>query len=208
MTERTRNTRSNPIRYHASRQRGFSVVEVLMTLVLLALGAALAIPSYKDMMAQRQVSNGAEQLATFINTAQRVAVETNEVVTVSYSRMGAPDWCIGAASGEQACDCTQSDPAASGYCQIASQPFVMNKHAAGDLDLMYAMEGDGAYAFDPVRGRVLGLDDSMTLELRSSSEAFGLNLLVDGTGKVILCSNDSAHPVPGYEGCPVSLAAN
>ncbi len=179
-----------------------------MTLVLLALGAALAIPSYKDMMAHRQVSNGAEQLATFINTAQRVAVETNEVITVSYSRMGAKDWCIGAASGEQACDCTESDPAATGYCQIASQPFVMNKHAAGDVDLMHAMERDGAYAFDPAGGLALDLDDSMTLELRSSGEDYGLNVLVHGTGKVLLCSNDSDHPVPGYEACPESLAMN
>ena len=179
-----------------------------MTLVLLALGAALAIPSYKDMMAQRQVSNGAEQLATFINTAQRVAVETNEVVTVSYSRMGATDWCIGAASGEQACDCTEIDSSAAGYCQIASQPFVMDKHAAGDLDLMHAMEGDGTYAFDPVRGLALDLDDSMTLELRSSGEGFGLNLLVNSTGKVVLCSDDIVNPVPGYEACPVSLAIN
>lgn len=179
-----------------------------MTMVLLALGAALAIPSYKDMMAQRQVSTGAEQLATFINTAHRVAVETNEVVTVSYSRMGATDWCIGAASGEQACDCTENDPFAAGYCQIASQPFVIYKHAASDLDLMRAIEGDGTYAFDPVRGLALDLDDSMTLELRSSGEAFGLNLLVNSTGKVFLCSNNSANPVPGYEPCPVSLAIN
>lgn len=188
--------------------RGFSLVEVMMTLVLVALGAALAIPSYQEMMEQRQVTNSAEQLASFINTAQKVAVEKNEVVTISYARTGVKDWCIGAVKGEAVCDCTETKPAAEGYCQIASQPFIISNESAGDLDLVHDMEGDGAYAFDPLRGMFLDLDDSLSLELRSKNSDYRLNLLVNSTGRVRVCSDEASQAVPGYETCQAVAAAN
>ena len=37
-----------------SRHRGFTLVEIMMSIVLLALGLALALPSYRDMVEKRQ----------------------------------------------------------------------------------------------------------------------------------------------------------
>ena len=191
MIRMTLSVRSKRNTHYCSRHRGFTLVEVMMSLVLLAIGTALAIPSYRDMVEKRQVTNGAEQLASFLNSAQGVAMKTNQVVTISYARSSHENWCIGAVSGETACDCTETDTAASDYCQIATQPFVLNNsHAGGDLELMHAMNGDGAYAFDPIRGLFLDLDDSLTLELHSPSRDFKLNLMVNSTGRVLLCSKD------------------
>lgn len=183
--------------------RGFSLIEVIMSVVLLGIGMALAIPSYRDMVEKRQVTNGAEQLASFINTTQGIAMKTNQVVTISYARSDDDDWCVGAISGTTACDCTQTSTVAADYCQIASQPFILNNSHAGDLELMHSMDGDGAYAFDPVRGLFMDMDDSLTVELRSQSDDFRLNLMVNSSGRVILCSDDTAHRVPGYANCPV-----
>lgn len=196
---RSRGTAPNS---HCSRHRGFSLVEIMMSLVLVAIGLALALPSYRDMVEKRQVTNGAEQLASFINTAQGVAMKTNQVVTISYSHSGNNDWCVGAVTGETACDCTETDTLASNYCKIAAQPFILNNSHASDLDLMHAMEGDGAYGFDPVSGLFLDLDDSLTIEIRSPNEDFRLNLVVNSSGRAVLCSDDSAHRVPGYQTCP------
>jgi len=194
---RSKGSRPNP-----SNNLGFSMVELMMTVVLLAIGMALALPSYRDMVEKRQVTNGAEQLASFINTAQGVAMKTNQIVTISYDRSGDNDWCVGAVSGTTACDCTQTNPEAGDYCQIATQPFILNNGHTGDLELMHNMNGDGSYAFDPIRGLFMDLDDSLTVELRSPSEDFRLNLMVNSTGRVIVCSNDSTHGVPGYAVCP------
>jgi type IV fimbrial biogenesis protein FimT len=174
----------------------------MMTVVLLAIGATLAVPSYRDMVEKRQVTKGAEQLASFINTAQGIAMETSQVVTISYSHSNDNDWCVGAVAGDVACDCTETDKLAADYCRIAAQSFILNKSHAGDLDLMHAMEGDGAYGFDPVSGLFLDRDDSLVIELRSPSEDFRLNMVVNSKGRAVLCSDDSAHRVPGYQTCP------
>jgi type IV fimbrial biogenesis protein FimT len=202
MTKTTLSVRSKHNTQYCSRHRGFTLVEIMMSLALMAIGIALAIPSYRDMVEKRQVTNGAEQLSSFINTAQGVAMKTNRVVTISYTRSGHEEWCIGAISGETACDCGETDTAETDYCQIAAQPFVLNNGHTRDIELMHAMTGDGAYAFDPVRGLFLDLDDSLTLELHSTSRDFKLDLMVNSTGRVILCSKDSAHSVPGYQTCP------
>ncbi len=67
-------------------RRGFTVVELMMSLVLLAIGAALSIPSYREMMEKRQLTHGAEQIMAFVNTAQSEAMKRNQIVTISYDR--------------------------------------------------------------------------------------------------------------------------
>ena len=202
MISKTLSTRSRSNTLSRSHNRGFTMVEVLMSVVLLAIGMSLALPSYRDMVEKRKVTNGAEQIASFINTAQGVAMKTNRVVSVSYSHTDQDEWCLGAVSGTTACDCTQINAAANDYCQIASQPFILSNAQTNDLELMHDMAGDGAYAFDPVRGLFMDLNDGLTVELRSPSEDFRLNLIVNSTGRVILCSEDSSHAVPGYSICP------
>jgi type IV fimbrial biogenesis protein FimT len=181
--------------------RGFSLVELLMSVLLVALGAAVALPSYRDMVEKRQVTNAAEQVASFINSAQGVAMKTNRVVTVSYARTGDDDWCVGAISGETACDCSQADPEEADYCQIGSQPFTIGANHTGGLELLHNIDGDGAYAFDPIRGLFRNLDDALTMEMRSESGEFRLNVQVNNTGRVIICSADEGHSIPGYGVC-------
>jgi len=189
----------------ASRSRGFTIVELMMSIVLVAIGMALALPSYRDMVEKRQVTNGAEQLAAFVNSAQGAAMKTNRVVTVSYNRDDDDDWCVGATTGAVACDCEETDAAQLDYCEINDQPFILNNTHAGNLEIMHSMTGDGAYAFDPIRGLLTDLDDSLTAELYSQNGDFRLELRVNNTGRVILCSPDDSHAIPGYELCPVQV---
>ena len=66
---------------------------------------------------------------------------------------------------------------------------------------MHSIDGDGAYAFDPIRGLFRNLDDTLTMEIRSESGEFRLNVLVNNTGRVIICSADDTHAIPGYGVC-------
>jgi type IV fimbrial biogenesis protein FimT len=187
------------------RHRGFTLVELMMSIVLVAIGTALALPSYREMVEKRQLTNSAEQLASFVNTVQGISSRTNQVVTVSYTRTDDDDWCIGATMGRTECDCDQTDDTATDYCEIDSQPFVLNESLSGGSELLNDITGDGDYSYDPVRGLFLELDDSLVMELRSNNDQYRLNLMVNSSGRVILCSDDSGHSVPGYDVCPTLI---
>ncbi len=64
MITKTQSARSTDSLPSCSPQRGFSLVEVMLSLVLLAIGAVLAIPSYQGMVDKRQFPNVAEQVAS------------------------------------------------------------------------------------------------------------------------------------------------
>lgn len=194
--------RPTPINSATNHRAGFSLVELMVTIALLGISLALALPSFQDMTRKRQLTNGAEQIAALINTAQGAAMKTNEVVTVHYSRTDNDDWCIGAISGDSYCDCSQTDTTASDYCRIGSQGYVVDAADAGNLELMHAISGDGAYAFHPDRGLLTDLEDSLAVELRSPEGDFRLNVLVNTAGRVMVCSQHPDYGVPGYPECP------
>ncbi|MFB3076651.1 MAG: hypothetical protein ACE1Y4_01480, partial [Lysobacterales bacterium] len=105
--------------------------------------------------------------------------------------------------GEAACDCNQTNVSATDFCEIDSQPFLLNESLSGGSDLVYAISGDGSYAFDPIRGLFVDTVDALTMGLRSNNQAFRLNLEVNNTGQVTLCSDDASHAIPGYDVCPL-----
>lgn len=193
-----------PCRPHIAK--GFSIVELMISLVLIAIGAALALPSYQDMIEKRQLSRGAEQLLAFVNSAQSEAVKWNETLNVTYSRTGDTNWCVGANLGDATlCDCTVTDPNNAQYCAINGAPWIFTNAMTGDVVLLKSMSGDAggdnAYSFDPDRGLFANLNDSWDVEMHSRSQTYQVRLLVSNSGRALLCSKDSDHGIPAYKVC-------
>lgn len=153
------------------RSRGFSLVELMMSVVLIAIGATLALPSYRDMVEKRQVTSRAEQLAAVVSSAQGRAMKVGSPTAVSSSKSDGGYWCI-AADAESFCD-----------------------------ELIHNVAGSG-FTFDSVRGFVAETDTGFEVELRSPGGDFRIDLMVNKAGRVILCSPDTDHAVPGYPLCP------
>jgi type IV fimbrial biogenesis protein FimT len=185
------------------RHRGFTIVEILITVALVAISAALAVPSYRTMVEKRQLTNGAEQLAAFVNTVQGISLRTNRVVTVSYTRHDHETWCIGAVLGETPCIAPGQSCTETNACTIDGQKFVLDNSNTDNREFLHEISsGDGAYSFDPIRGLFQDPADALTMELHTDSRDYKLNLVVNNTGRVMLCSKDDSHDVPGYDICP------
>lgn len=62
---------------------GLTLVELMIAIAVLAVLAALALPSYEDHLARRRVEGVAQGLRTDLDLARSEAVQRNEAVTLS-----------------------------------------------------------------------------------------------------------------------------
>ncbi len=184
-----------------SRIAGFTIIELMISLLLLAIAAALSLPSYRDMIEKRQLTHGAEQIMAFVNSAQLEATRQNDFVTISWSRTADNDWCFGTTLGEVACDCTETVAAETDYCAINAVPSVISNLNVGSRDLLKSLSGDDDYTFDPVRGVFDDFVDDLTVVMSSDSESYALTLVMNQAGNAFICSSNEDHKVPGYGIC-------
>jgi len=181
---------------------GFSIIELMIALAVVALFTSLALPSYRELLEKRQVTSGAEQLKAFLSAAQIESVKRNESIAVTYSRSAVDNWCLGMTAGTAACDCTIADPADSDACLIDGELRLFSNANLNHPDIMNAMIGDGSFAYDPVRGLLLDHTDQVSLQLKSPDQtSYALDVEVSVTGEVKICSPSNATAVPGYASC-------
>ena len=183
--------------------RGFTLVELMIVLAVLAIGVALAVPSYSDVMQRRETTSQAEELVTFVAFAQSEAVKYNEMISVHVTYTDKDNWCIGANEGSAACDCTVTDTDAANYCSLNGVAKIMHS-SDQNKSSMTAVSTDKTLVFDPIRGTMavadLGTNHGVTLG--SDNGNWALQIDVGATGRTRICNPDSTMAVPGYKSCP------
>lgn len=193
-----------------SAARGFTVIEMMIAVAVLAIITALALPSYREIMEKRRVTSAAEQAMAFLSSAQLESVKRNRIVAVqfgTYSKEGdsAVHWCLGM-TDQATCDCRPD----AATCTIDSvvrsfQSDILNyRSGASSIDTTATQfgGGDGVLQFDPVRGLTLN-SETVDLALISPDQAmYALNVELMPTGRVKICtSSRGSRLVPGFEAC-------
>lgn len=185
-----------------SQQRGFTIVEILITMVVVALLLSLAAPSFSSLVQKRRITSVSEQLASFLVIAQSESVKKNRPVTVSFTRTSATNWCVGRAEGTATCNCT--NPVAVDYCQIDGVATVIDGNTLTSVQLSAAADnfgGNSAFIYDPVRGLMANPADSGSFTFLTNNGKFSLQVELSGTGKVDVCNPDGSKKVVGFNAC-------
>lgn len=167
-------------RFPSTHVSGVTLIELMVTLSVIAITLALAVPSFTDFKDKRGIRKGAEELISFINYAQSAAVKMNQEVTVSWDWGLADDtyewsFCIGATDVEDAtCDCFSENA-----CMVDGDELRL---VGSDPDIISRNLVKGSFTFDPVRGMVINpspsssyiFNDTYLFWIRSGSfEAWG-----------------------------------
>ena len=74
--------KTNAIEWLKYSQKGFTLIETIVLIALLAILTAIAVPSFKDMMINHRLEGKAREYVTHFNWARSLAVSSNEAVNL------------------------------------------------------------------------------------------------------------------------------
>jgi type IV fimbrial biogenesis protein FimT len=183
--------------------RGFTLVEMLITLVILALLLAAASPSFADFFDKARLRGAADDLATLYSKARTDAVKRGRDVTVAATA----GWCFGAneapdrstanaanpVPASAACDCTAADA-----CFVDFQRRVVASANYSGVSPVGALPGN--LVFDGKLGNVSDLT-ARSLTLASPSGKFRAQLEISPLGQTRICTPTGYPAVGGYPPC-------
>ena len=202
-----------------STSKGFTVIEMLIVVAVVAILTSLALPSYRTIIEKRQVTSGAEQFAAFFSTVKSQAVKRNTDIAMYPQKVG-DEWCLGFKEFDgSSCSCFD-DLGDAGACTVD-----MNNdgtYQQSDLTVLRSSElskpetltgiaflqGNTAvtnkyFVFDSVRGFLevpnSGYADNMKLTFEAGQ--YELDLRIDRLGRTYICSPSTDSAVSGYDPC-------
>ncbi|GAB3103454.1 pilus assembly FimT family protein [Lysobacter terrae] len=179
--------------------RGFTLIELMVAIAVLAILTALAVPAFVDFRERVAVRGAGDQLVSFWANARLEALKRNQVIAVTVRTSGT-DMCIGAATGTSACDCFTG-----GACNVSQYPSAQSdwRHVTpvgnptlGPTD----SDTVGLGVIDPKRGYLSDDDDDGGLTVQSpGGNNYRLRFYVDRWARAYLCQpTDSPMTLTEY----------
>lgn len=171
----------------AVNSRGVTLIELLLTIAVIAIVATSSLPSLRGMMEQQQLRGAVNDLhAEFLN-ARFEALRRNTPVSLSFRRddSGAL-WCL-ALSANGPCDCFSADD-----CVLPGAP---RRHLGSErfrgVTLATNFTPQHTATFQPARGTANAGTASVSVNGRR------VEIRVSSLGRVRVCSDD----LPEYPSC-------
>lgn len=187
----------------AAPARGFTLVELMVSLLVLTLLTALATPSFVDFFERNRVRGAAEAVAGLVNNARAEAVKNDLDVNIAMTGSGA-DWCLGGnaaappsegqpAAPAQPCDCTDA-----GACQVSGRRLAIDPGAYPGVSVSTALAS--ALVFDSTLGALSPLG-TRSLVLTSPQGRYDVSVQVGALGQARLCTPPGRPAMSGIPRC-------
>jgi len=187
--------------------RGVTLVELMVSLAVLAILSTIAAPSFADFIDRGRVRGAADAVVSLISQARAEAVENDLDVSIAMAGSGTA-WCMGGnsaavpaggnpAAGATACDCT--DPGDADACRIAGQRFAIETGAFPDVAVGAL---PAAINFDSTLGAMTPFG-TRALTLTSPRGKYDVVVEVNSLGQARLCVPEDLGkpPISGIPPC-------
>lgn len=185
-----------------TRQSGFTLTELVITLVVLAILAVVSVPNYVELRERQALRGAAENFQAALGLAKQEAIKRGALVRVEFHPVG-DGVCVGAvvvdAPDDAGCNCSTT------ACDVASFPETVGD--TGDLrrvtlddDIAFGADGNG-FVIDPRTGTLFDVADTGGFSLVTGS---GYEVAVDVNimARASLCTpSGSEKSLAGVRAC-------
>jgi type II secretion system protein H len=197
----------------AADENGFTLVELMVTLAVMAILATLAVPSMTSFFDKQRVVEAAEDLYSNIQQARSESIARFIPTYLNFSDGNATaGWQSGASwqygiGQTPGCDTTITANTDASACYLiidngdgatnAADDHVLFRYSNSNYsDVAITSVTDMSITFSPQRGTA----DASTITLESA-DGRQMQVVVSALGQVSICSPDGAAHVGGYKAC-------
>ncbi|PHS72766.1 MAG: hypothetical protein COB22_04085 [Cycloclasticus sp.] len=172
-------------------QKGFTLIELIITVVILGILVALAAPSMFEILERRKLKGAAESFQVDLMFAKTEAIKRNTPVRIQFKfdTVDPSQWCYGI-KVNAACDCLTANS-----CEVDGVEKVVNRSDYGNNVLITGNAvgfAGGIVSFTPLRGQTIA--GNATFSLADGAE---IKVSTNIRGRTTICSNSGL----GMEGC-------
>lgn len=159
---------------------GITLIEVMIVVAITGILAAIAVPSYQDMIERNRLKQAAEGLKSDMQFARTEAIKRSRDLRVSLT--GTTSWCYGIDNDNTACAC-----GTPGDCAIKTI-------SGGDFQGV-ALDAANNTTFTFRRGTAGAMGSTL------SSTNYQARVVVSDTGRVRICTPAGVTGLSGYPAC-------
>jgi prepilin-type N-terminal cleavage/methylation domain-containing protein len=176
--------------------QGFSLLELLLAVVVLAVAVIMAVPAMTTMAERRQTMAAVERIYSELQLARSLAVARSQPIFMNISPGNS--WALGL-SNNALCDPSDNDPA----CSI---PDLANNNPITHL---YSVQDNGNVSINATGNQITffsqrGTATPANIVVSSNGDAgYIVNIVVRPLGQIAICSPDAdpAKHLANYRAC-------